>query len=172
MTDYTVFSSLTSLIHEITQLVAENVGLKKELKEYEENNPYKNGKIYKIVNTVDDKVYVGSTYQELWERRREHRKDYRTKSWPLYTHMRNSTLPIRPAPCKSRWQLDQLEYEEMKVPAAKRLFIPKRRVPNNISTAEKWRIYTQRARDRRDRQASPHVTGSDEDTGEASGPDD
>ena len=72
------------------------------------------------------------------------------------------------APCKSRWQLDQLEYQEqMKVPVANRLFIPKRRVPNNISTAAKWKIYNQRYRDK---QANLPATDSDEDNAEASVP--
>ena len=34
---------------------------------------YANGKIYKIVNTENEKVYIGSTTQRLWGRMRGHR---------------------------------------------------------------------------------------------------
>ena len=174
MTDYNVFEGLSELIGQIHTLVSANKALKAEIKDYEDNNPYKNGKIYKITNSVDDKVYVGSTYQELWERHREHRKDCAKKSWPLYIHMcklgkeKFDMTLITLAPCKSRWQLDQLEYkEQMKVPVANRLFIPKRRVKQNISTAAKWKIYNQRYRDK---QANLPATDSDEDNAEASVP--
>ena len=165
MTDYNVFTGLCELIGEIHRMSVENKRLKEELKEYEDNNPYKNGKIYKIVNSVDDMVYVGSTYQELWERYREHKKDCTKKTWPLYIHMckhgkdKFNINLIKLAPCKSRWQLDKLEYEEqMKVPVANRLFIPRKRVKQNLSTAEKWRAYGQRYRDK---QASLHATSED-----------
>ena len=71
MTDYNVFEGLSELIGQIHGLVSEIKALKAELKEYEDNNPYKNGKIYKIVNTVDDKVYVVGTAPRTQERLRK-----------------------------------------------------------------------------------------------------
>jgi hypothetical protein len=38
-------------------------------------NKYHNGKIYKLVNDVDDKVYIGSTCQPLYKRLYEHKND-------------------------------------------------------------------------------------------------
>ena len=38
-------------------------------------NKYKSGKIYKILNTINDEVYVGSTYQKLSQRMAKHRYD-------------------------------------------------------------------------------------------------
>ena len=34
---------------------------------------YNQGKIYKIVNTVDDKIYIGSSIQKLHNRMNNHR---------------------------------------------------------------------------------------------------
>jgi predicted GIY-YIG superfamily endonuclease len=47
----------------------------KEKKRLQENGLYK-AKIYKIVNNVDDKIYVGSTIQPLYKRINQHRKRY------------------------------------------------------------------------------------------------
>ena len=53
------------------------------LKEKEDNKRlldqglYKS-KIYKIVNNVDDKIYIGSTTQPLYKRINDHRKRYRS----------------------------------------------------------------------------------------------
>ena len=45
---------------------------------------YQEGKIYKIYNTVNDGIYVGSTTLKLCERLRDHRRRYRTQA---YTHL-------------------------------------------------------------------------------------
>lgn len=45
--------------------------------------------VYKIVNDIDDKVYVGSTTTELWHRMSQHRADARKGiTSPLYNLMR------------------------------------------------------------------------------------
>lgn len=48
---------------------------------------YKNGKVYKIVNSVDDSIYIGSTCQPLAKRFYEHKKALKTFKYPLYNHM-------------------------------------------------------------------------------------
>ena len=42
---------------------------------------YKSGKFYKIVNTIDDKVYIGSTIRSLSQRMGGHR----------YKHMKHNS---------------------------------------------------------------------------------
>ena len=49
---------------------------------------YKNGKIYQILNTVNDKVYIGSTCTQLSRRMVHHRKCSLTQNSPLYQEMR------------------------------------------------------------------------------------
>ena len=45
--------------------------------------------VYRIVNDVDEKVYIGSTTTELWHRMSQHRADARKgEKSPLYEHMR------------------------------------------------------------------------------------
>ena len=48
---------------EVGRFLSENEILKEELEMYKHYNPYKNGKIYRVTNSVDDMVYVGCTYQ-------------------------------------------------------------------------------------------------------------
>ena len=45
--------------------------------------------VYKIVNDIDDKVYIGSTTAELWHRMSQHKADARKgEKSPLYNLMR------------------------------------------------------------------------------------
>jgi group I intron endonuclease len=49
---------------------------------------YENGKIYKILNSVDGEVYVGSTIEPLCKRMYKHRHDSNKRThYPLYQHM-------------------------------------------------------------------------------------
>ena len=51
-------------------------------------NRYENGKIYKLVNSVDGKIYVGSTCLPLAKRKSGHKKS--AKTFPnrlVYTHL-------------------------------------------------------------------------------------
>ena len=50
-------------------------------------NRYNNGKIYKLVNTVDDKIYVGSTCMSLAKRKSWHKKDTTKRSSRVYAHL-------------------------------------------------------------------------------------
>ena len=49
---------------------------------------YQKGKIYKILNSIDDEVYVGSTIESLSKRMAKHRAKCNTKtSYKIYHHM-------------------------------------------------------------------------------------
>ena len=49
---------------------------------------YQEGKIYKIYNTINDDIYIGSTTQKLCERMREHRTYCKIRAHlPLYKAM-------------------------------------------------------------------------------------
>ena len=50
-------------------------------------NRYNQGKIYKLVNTVDDKIYIGSTCMPLAKRKSNHKADARTRTSLVYTHL-------------------------------------------------------------------------------------
>ena len=50
---------------------------------------YQEGKIYKIYNTINDDIYVGSTTQKLCERMRVHRRSHKSKP--------SVTIPIHKA---------------------------------------------------------------------------
>jgi hypothetical protein len=47
---------------------------------------YSNGKIYKLVNNVDDKIYVGSTCELLRVRKYKHNYEAKTKPSPAHIH--------------------------------------------------------------------------------------
>ena len=150
MTDYNKLPGLTTALKEILDLVQENAHLKAVIEEYEMYNPYKRGKLYIIRNTTDDKVYVGATYQELNERMKEHRKDSKnpTRQSKLYVHMRkvgrdNFTISLlKLAPCKSKWHLENEEYDEqVKVHEDQRLYTPRKRLPIGLTPEEKSRLH-------------------------------
>ena len=49
---------------------------------------YSKGKIYKILNTIDDEIYVGSTIENLGQRMSKHRANMKlTPHLNLYKHM-------------------------------------------------------------------------------------
>ena len=48
---------------------------------------YAKGKIYKILNTIDDEMYVGSTVETLGQRMAKHRSDMKRRQYKLYNHM-------------------------------------------------------------------------------------
>lgn len=50
-------------------------------------NRYNNGKVYKLVNTVDDKIYVGSTCLSLAKRKSGHKNDAKTRNSHVYSHL-------------------------------------------------------------------------------------
>lgn len=155
MTDYNKLPGLTNALKEILDLVQENAHLKRVIEEYEMYNPYKRGKIYIIRNTVDDKVYVGATYQELHERMKEHRKDSKnpTRQSKLYVHMRKHDRDnfkiqlLKAAPSKSKWHLENIEYEEqVAIPEDERLYTPRKRLPIGLTPEEKKNLYKRSSR--------------------------
>ena len=126
---------------------------KSELKTYKYYNPYKNGKIYRVTNSVDDMVYVGCTYQSLAERWHEHKKDYKRGTSLFYRHMQAlgrhkfKIELIKLAPTISRWHLENAEFgEQTKVPENNRLFVPIPRIPYGLSAIEKRQHYRRRNR--------------------------
>lgn len=81
---------------------------------------YSNGKIYKIVNDTNDKIYIGSTTSTLAKRLSEHKKIKRAndKQRPFYKDLFDnigkehfSILLIEEFPCNSRLELERREYE-------------------------------------------------------------
>ena len=79
---------------------------------------YANGKIYKIVNSVNDKVYIGSTTQTLKKRMQAHCGAARleTLTSKLYVAMNKlgvdnfSVVLVKMAPCDGRKELQCIEY--------------------------------------------------------------
>ena len=58
---------------------------------------YQDGKIYKIYNTVNDEIYIGSTTRKLSERMAEHRRclnDLKKQHYPLYQAFREHGVDI------------------------------------------------------------------------------
>lgn len=53
-------------------------------------NRYNNGKIYKLVNSVDDAIYIGSTCMPLAKRKSDHKKKAKEKpNRHVYQHLNN-----------------------------------------------------------------------------------
>ena len=82
---------------------------------------YNSGKIYKLVNTIDDKIYIGSTTSRLCDRMSNHRTKARNpdKQSILYQHMKDigvehfKIILIKAFPCNSKDELEAEEYKEM-----------------------------------------------------------
>ena len=77
---------------------------------------YIKGKIYKVLHTLDDEAYIGSTTQPLSNRMTDHRKSYfyskhMTDRHKLYKHMKDICKDksyielIEDFPCETKWQL-------------------------------------------------------------------
>jgi hypothetical protein len=79
---------------------------------------YENGKVYKIVNMVDDEIYVGSTCYSLTKRMSMHKRDAQTsKMAKVHVKMRNigienfKIILIELYPCSNRDELTMREEE-------------------------------------------------------------
>lgn len=74
---------------------------------------YKNGKIYKIFNTIDDNIYVGSTCDTLINRWRGHKSaENRGSNMKLYKHVKKlggwihfHIVLIKDCPCENKKEL-------------------------------------------------------------------
>lgn len=51
-------------------------------------NTYQNGKIYKLINDVDEEIYIGSTIGPLARRKNSHGSKVQTRSAKVYMHFR------------------------------------------------------------------------------------
>lgn len=52
-------------------------------------NKYHGSMIYKLVNDVDEKIYIGSTFNGLRKRKCQHKSNAKTKNTPVYLHLNN-----------------------------------------------------------------------------------
>jgi hypothetical protein len=82
---------------------------------------YENGKIYKVVNTIVNMIYIGSTVQTLALRMGDHRYKCKSgKTSKLYIHMNKigiehfKILLIKNSSCNSKEELEAEEFDEMK----------------------------------------------------------
>ena len=72
---------------------------------------YENGKIYKIINSIDNKLYIGSTTLTLRARLQCHRSLAKTRNPRVYAHLNeigwnNVDIELlEPYPCKSKEEL-------------------------------------------------------------------
>ena len=81
---------------------------------------YSNAKIYKVVNSINDKVYIGSTTRTLAQRMGDHRKCAKGDRSRFYKAMRwhgvaNFRIEIiRSFPCANVIELEKEEYRVIK----------------------------------------------------------
>ena len=84
---------------------------------------YREGKIYKLVNDVDDEVYIGSTIYTLNDRFCKHKWDATSREngkSKLYNHMNNLGYEhfkidlIEDYPCNNKYELEARESELIK----------------------------------------------------------
>ena len=127
--------------------------VKAELDIFRKYNKYQHGKIYKITNTEDDKVYIGCTSLPLVERMCIHRKKVGTGSMRIHKHMKKlgrdkfTIKLVKEYPTYSQWHLESEEYQVQKhFPDSVRLFKERPRIPYGLSYAEKNAIYDRRSR--------------------------
>ena len=80
-------------------------------------NKYRNGKIYKLTNTVDDRIYIGSTIKSLTHRLGNHRRVSPSRNSKLYEHCNRigwgnvSITLIENYPCELKADLHKRERE-------------------------------------------------------------
>lgn len=79
-------------------------------------NKYQNGKVYKLVNDVDDKVYVGSTTSTLTKRKSGHKKDaVNQTNRRVYKHLNQvgwehvEIVLVETYPCSTKDELNARE---------------------------------------------------------------
>jgi group I intron endonuclease len=127
------------------------------------DNKYANGKIYKLVNTVDNEVYVGSTYNTLACRLSNHKyhaKRPYDKSRLVYKHLntigwQNVQIElIETYPCNDRQELEIRErywIDKLKPTLNKRL-------PTSITREKDMAHMTQKAKDDLQREVTKLLT--------------
>lgn len=77
---------------------------------------YKNAKIYRIINTIDNEEYIGSTCKRLCQRLSGHKADAKTKGdIKVYKHLNEvgwqnvRIILIEEFPCSSKMELERQE---------------------------------------------------------------
>lgn len=88
------------------------MNIKNNTTNYKEMPNYQLGKVYKLVNNVDDKIYVGSTCDGLHIRKSKHKYDSKkSPNQPVYVHCNNigwdnvDIILIGNFPCNSKEEL-------------------------------------------------------------------
>lgn len=108
-------------------------------------NRYANAKVYRLVNSVDDEEYVGSTCDALHKRLYGHKKTARRKPQPVHHHLNKigwdnvSVVLIEEYACENKMELERRErywIEELK-PSLNRVIPTRTRKEYYQDTAEK-----------------------------------
>lgn len=96
-----------------------------------EDNRYKNGKIYRLVNTVDDEQYIGSTCTSLAKRLYKHKQSAKLSgNRYVYQHLNNigwdsvRIILIEEYECENKMELERRErywIEELKASLNQRI---------------------------------------------------
>ena len=72
-------------------------------------NKYQKGKIYKLVSSQTDKIYIGSTIQSLGKRKGQHKCDPKCKSRELICYEDCEIVLIKKFPCNCKKELEREE---------------------------------------------------------------
>ena len=77
---------------------------------------YANGQVYRLVNNVDEKYYIGSTCNSLHKRKNGHKRDsIKFPEQPVYKHLNTvgwdnvEIILIESYPCNSKAELEARE---------------------------------------------------------------
>lgn len=73
------------------------------------NTDYSQGKIYKLVSPNHNKVYIGSTIQNLEIRFSEHKSHRESSSTEIIDAGDATIILIEPFPCLDKWELEDRE---------------------------------------------------------------
>ena len=109
-------SLIVQLCNEFSELKDRLASAEAELTVFRKYNTYQHGKIYKIVNSEDEKTYIGCTCLPLVERFAIHRKKCGTGKMKIHQHMKKlgrdnfSIHLVKEVPTYSRWHLEKEEY--------------------------------------------------------------
>jgi len=115
---------------------------------------YANGKVYRLVNNVDEKFYIGSTCNPLHKRKNGHKRDaIKSPEQPVYQHLNTigwdnvEIILIEPFPCNSKAELEAREryWIELLKPALNKV-IPTRTPKERYQATPE--IFIQRAKKR------------------------
>jgi len=119
------------------------------------DNMYKNGKIYKLVNDVDDKIYIGSSCNVLATRLNQHKA--KSKCYPdrhVYKHLNEigwesvKIILVEDYPCDTKKHLEARErhWIDTLKPELNKQFPTRTKVEYRIDNKEKIAEYKQQYR--------------------------